>query len=200
MDMGRHLLKIVKEATPMLPCAEDLGVVPTGLRDVLASLGILSLKIERWEKDDENNLISPDTFPYLSVSTPAVHDTSTLRGWWEEEDRDRESLCSELEIDDCPTWLTPETAQAVLRRSMSAGSAVRMFQIQDLFALTLDLRTLLPSDERINTPGSTSEVNWSYRIPIPVESLPGHEITHAMKALTGTPDRTMESRPRAEME
>lgn len=182
-EMGRKLLRIVKDASNMLPCAEDLGVVPQGTAEVLEELGILSLKIERWETDDEGRLKDPSTFRFLSVSTPGVHDTSALRGWWEEDGWERESFCTDLGLDDCPPWLTTDAAQAVLRRSLRSGSAIRAFQIQDLFTLTNELRTVRPADERINTPGSVSDANWSYVIPLVVESLPEHAITGILAGL-----------------
>lgn len=185
LDTGRRLLHFVKESGEMLPCAEDLGVIPPGLPDVLEELGILSLKIERWEVDEEGALRDPATFPYLSVSTPAAHDLSTLRQWWEEDDWDREAFAAELGFDDCPPWLTTEVARAIIARSLRSNSAIRVFQIQDLFALTLDLRTLKPEDERINTPGSVSDANWSYVLPIPLGSLPEHEITGTLASLFG---------------
>lgn len=186
LDTGRQLLQFVTEASDMLPCAEDLGVVPSGLPGVLSDLGILSLKIERWETDDEKRLADPSTFPYLSVSTPAAHDLSTLRQWWEEDDWDRQALASELGFDESPPWLTTALAEAVLRRSLRSNSAIRVFQIQDLFAVTLDLRTVRPEDERINTPGSVNEANWTYVLPIFLEDLPAHEITEILAALFDT--------------
>ena len=47
-DHGRTILKVMKESSDMLPCAEDLGVVPEAVPRVLQSLGILGLKIPRW--------------------------------------------------------------------------------------------------------------------------------------------------------
>jgi 4-alpha-glucanotransferase len=46
-----------------------------------------------------------------------------------------------------------------------------MFQIQDFFALSEDLRAADPADERVNIPGTTTEFNWSYRLPVGIESL-----------------------------
>jgi 4-alpha-glucanotransferase len=192
LEMGRRLLGVVKESSTMLPCAEDLGVVPPGLPAVLADLGILSLKIERWETDEDGRLKDPATFPYLSVSTPGVHDTSALRGWWEEEDWNRDSFSLDLEIDEIPSWLTPEVAKLILLRSLRSNSAIRVFQIQDLFAVTLDLRTLSPQGERVNVPGSVGSANWSYSIPILIEKLADHAVTVVLRDLIarsiGAPD------------
>ena len=183
LEMGRRLLEVVKESSTMLPCAEDLGVVPPGLPAVLADLGILSLKIERWETDEDGRLKDPATFPYLSVSTPGVHDTSALRGWWEEDDWNRDSFSLDLAIDEVPSWLTPEVAKLILLRSLRSNSAIRVFQIQDLFAVTLDLRTLSPHGERVNVPGSVGGANWSYSVPILIERLADHNVTGVLRNL-----------------
>jgi len=193
MESGRRLLSFVKGCTSMLPCAEDLGVVPKGLPAVLEDLEILSLKSERWEVDGDGRIVDPEDFPYLSVSTPGVHDTSTLRGWWEETDWDRALFAEDLGLDECPQWLTPQVARAVLDRSMTSNSAIRVFQIQDLFSLTLDLRSATPDEDRINRPGTTGNENWSYRIPISLSYLFSHEINAELRSLTGASRGRMDS-------
>jgi 4-alpha-glucanotransferase len=183
MALGRRNLIAVSEATDMLPCAEDLGAVPEGLREVLSELGILSLKIERWEVDEDGALIHPSEFPHLSVSTPSVHDLATLRVWWEESD-EHLAFYEDLELDDdCPPYLTVEVARAAIERSLFSGSAIAVFQIQDLFSLTYDLRIDPPASERINVPGTVGDHNWLYRIPVTIEYLQTHPLGPEIKLL-----------------
>lgn len=183
MALGRKNLTMLAGTTEMLACAEDLGAVPEGLRDVLADLGILSLKIERWEVADTGGLLDPSEFPRLSVSTPSVHDLATLRVWWEEDD-DRQAYFDDLGLDGaCPSFLTMDVAEAAVRRNLSSNSAIVVFQIQDLFSLTYDLRTEHPSDERINVPGTVGDHNWTYRIPVPIERLRSHELGSRVRDL-----------------
>lgn len=63
----------------MLVCGEDLGMVPACVQGVLDALSILGLRIQRMPKDDKLLFDHPVHYPYLSVATPSVHDTSTLR-------------------------------------------------------------------------------------------------------------------------
>lgn len=63
----------------MLVCGEDLGMVPACVQGVLDALSILGLRIQRMPKDDKLQFDNPAHYPYLSVATPSVHDTSTLR-------------------------------------------------------------------------------------------------------------------------
>jgi len=186
MALGRKSLVAVSEATDMLACAEDLGVVPEGLRAVLEELGILSLKVERWEVNEDGSLIDPADFPHLSVSTPSVHDLSTLRVWWEEND-EHLAYFEELGLEgDCPPFLTVEIAKAAIARNLRSSSAIVVFQIQDLFSLCYDLRRDPAGAERINVPGSVGDHNWSYRIPVTIEELREHDLGHTIRSLVAT--------------
>jgi len=50
-ENGRSLLGFMREEVSMLPCAEDLGVVPDCVPEVLADLGILGLRVPRWARE-----------------------------------------------------------------------------------------------------------------------------------------------------
>jgi 4-alpha-glucanotransferase len=174
---GIKLLSMMKDTTDMLMCAEDLGVVPECVPEVLKQLSILSLKIERWtrewEKPDQP-YIPVTKYPRLSVCTPSVHDTSTLRGWWILELNDSEKniylknlrLRTKNVID-----YTQEIAEKIIKYHLGTNSIFCIFQIQDIFSLFQELQVINPDDERINVPGTVSEKNWSYRIYSTLEFL-----------------------------
>ena len=173
-EQGRRILSLVNGAAAMLPCAEDLGVVPESVPRVLSELGILGLRIPRWTrrwKEPGEPYIPLRSYPYLTVCAPSVHDTSTLREWWEREDGVDE-FWEVLGFDgERPAEFTPELAEKVLPEILKTNSAICMFQIQDFFALSEDLRSDDPGDERVNVPGTTNEFNWSYRLPVRIETL-----------------------------
>jgi 4-alpha-glucanotransferase len=73
--------------------------------------------------------------------------------------------------DPLPAELTPWLCQRIIERQLAANSLLCVFQIQDLFALSEDLRTVEPQAERINVPGTISLTNWSYRVPVYIEDL-----------------------------
>ncbi|MBR0322922.1 MAG: 4-alpha-glucanotransferase, partial [Bacteroidales bacterium] len=79
----KKLPKII-EASDMLVCGEDLGMVPACVKDVIQQLNILSLEVQRMPKNPCDTFVNPANNPYLSVDTTSTHDTSTIRGWWEE--------------------------------------------------------------------------------------------------------------------
>ncbi|MDR1626148.1 MAG: 4-alpha-glucanotransferase [Spirochaetia bacterium] len=173
---GERLLRFMKEETPMLPCAEDLGVVPDCVPEVLGRLGILGLRIPRWVKRYRENgepFIPPAEYPELTVCAASVHDTTTVRQWWETE-TDRAGLWKALGLADAygkeaPSDYSPKTAQRVFEGLLGARSVLAMFQLQDFFALEKNLRAADAADERINVPGTVTDENWSYRMPFRLE-------------------------------
>ncbi|MDE7389277.1 MAG: 4-alpha-glucanotransferase, partial [Muribaculaceae bacterium] len=56
-------------ATTMLPCAEDLGMIPASVPSVLADLQILSLEVQRMPKEYGREFGHPAGYPYMSVCT-----------------------------------------------------------------------------------------------------------------------------------
>jgi 4-alpha-glucanotransferase len=174
---GEELLSMMKETTDMLMCAEDLGVVPKCVPKVLNSLRILSLKIERWTREYDkpgHPYIPVKKYPRLSVCTPSVHDTSTLRGWWEqdltEEERNHYFLLLSHK-GKCPGEYTLSLARDIMEKNLSANSIFTIFQLQDYFSLFRELRIPNPGDERINIPGTISDKNWTYRMYTTLEFL-----------------------------
>ncbi|MCX7030219.1 MAG: 4-alpha-glucanotransferase [Spirochaetes bacterium] len=174
---GRDLLAMVRDASDMLVCAEDLGDVPDCVPRVLADLGILGLRIERWAREWKrpgSPFIPPAEYPALTVCTPSVHDTSTLRGWWEEDRAEREAFYPLLELGGaCPDRLTPEVHAAIVERCLGSRSRLCMFPLQELLDLDPDLWTPDPRGDRVNVPGTVADTNWTWRMPLTIESLTG---------------------------
>lgn len=188
-ENGRRLLSFMSRTVPMLTCAEDLGAIPDCVPQVLGELGILSLRIPRWTRDwhaPDQPYIELSNYPALSVCTPSVHDTSTMREWWEREG-EQEGFWYSLGFQEpCPEKFTPEVAEKVYSRLMDCNSQICMFQIQDLFAMDPELRCENPSQERINIPGTLNTFNWTYRIPIDVQQLNTHtNLNNKISGLTG---------------
>lgn len=173
-ENGRELLGVLRDTVDMLVCAEDLGAVPACVGPVLKDLNILGLKIERWTRcyDDEGQpFIDVKDYPYLSVNSTSVHDSSTLRGWWlEESDKDRymQHLGHEIEHEG---ELSVESARLILENQFRAASKVTIIPLQDYFALAEETRLNTPDDERVNIPGTTYKTNWGYRLPFMLEDI-----------------------------
>jgi len=167
---GKKLLSVLAESSPMLPCAEDLGAVPNCVPKVLTRLKILGLRVVRWHRRWEQNdqpYIPFEEYPELSVCTAAVHDSSTIREWWERE-ADQKQLAQFIGASSFPKTYNPETAKAILFKTATARSRFRVFQIQDLLHLSAKWYADDPTSERVNVPGTCNEFNWTYRLPASV--------------------------------
>ncbi|NLR57255.1 4-alpha-glucanotransferase [Chitinophaga polysaccharea] len=164
-----HKLPLIKRATNMLICGEDLGMVPDCVPGVMQALGILSLEVERMPKSTTDNFTDLNKAPYLSVLTPDTHDMSTLRGWWEEDcTRSREYYLEQLrQAGTAPTVATPALLQQIITRHIQAPAMWRIFQLQDLLAAAGHHAEIHPDAERINIPAVASHY-WRYRIAKPI--------------------------------
>jgi 4-alpha-glucanotransferase len=170
---GKKLLSILVESSPMLPCAEDLGAVPACVPKVLSKLKILGLRVIRWfrEWDKPGQPYVPfEEYPELSVCTPSVHDSSTVREWWEKE-ADQKQFAGFIGVPSLPRVYNPGAAKIILSKAASARSRFRVFQIQDLLHLSNRWYAADPAQERVNVPGTSNEFNWTYRLPAPIEEI-----------------------------
>jgi 4-alpha-glucanotransferase len=171
---GRTLLAMLAKASGMLPCAEDLGAVPPCVPRVMEELGVPGLRIPRWTRDWDHPgqpYIALADYPDLSVCTPSVHDTSTLRGWWENEG-ERQGFAAAC----CPEHqdkeqLDPQTAWSVLSTLSTAASRLFVLQLQDLLDLAEVYRSASPDKDRINVPGIVDGFNWTWRMGPDTETL-----------------------------
>lgn len=169
------LLSVLAKETDMLVCAEDLGAVPPCVPTVLNKLNILSLRIERWARN-WNVQYSPyydmEEYPRLSVCATSCHDTSTLRGLWNEPDFDRSFYWSHAhQVGEAPNELTPSVVRNLLTHVYSANSLFCILPIQDYFALSSTLAQGNPEDERVNIPGTVGGNNWTYQLPCTLDEL-----------------------------
>jgi 4-alpha-glucanotransferase len=170
---GKKLLSVLLESSGMLPCAEDLGAVPDCVPRVLAKLNILGLRVTRWHRDWDKPgqpYYPFEDYPELSVCAPSVHDSSTLREWWDRE-ADQEGFSAFLGIPSLPRVYNPGTAKIILSKTAAAASRFRVFQVQDLLHLSTKWYAGDPASERINVPGNVTDFNWTYRLPAPIKEI-----------------------------
>lgn len=178
-ESGKRLLGVLVKAVDMLPCAEDLGSVPACVPKRLEELGILGLRVLRWtRKWGENGqpYIPVVEYPELSVACSSVHDSSSLREWWEfETDRDWVwrfvSTTLDKDLGPCPDRLDADQVEIILELIARSASRFAVYPIQDLLAMSERLRPIDPRSERINVPGTVGSENWSYRIPSSIDQI-----------------------------
>ncbi len=167
LAQGNHLLRaLLDEAGATVGIiAEDLGTVPDWVRESLNGLRIPGYKVFRWEWH-AGAFVDPRTYPTLSVATSGTHDTDTLAAWWQSlgiEDRAAvlRGIGSEVAPHADPQAAWPSVHRALLERLYDAASALTILPIQDLFGW----------HDRINTPATIDEANWTYRLPVTAEGL-----------------------------
>ncbi len=176
---GRELLSMLKAASGMLPCAEDLGAVPDCVPKVLAELGIPGLRVPRWMrrwKEPGQPFVALDEYDEPSVCTPSVHDTSTLRAWWDyEEGRDGFAAAYAPSLSPVPARLGTEDERVLLSALARCPSRLFVVQLQDLLDLSDRYRSPDPRADRVNVPGTLDSFNWTWRMPAASERLEADE-------------------------
>lgn len=167
-----HKLPKLKEATNMLVCGEDLGMVPHCVPEVMEQLGILSLEIQRMPKDPAKEFFHPNDAPYLSVITPSTHDMSTVRGWWEENRARTQRFYNHVlgQWGDAPYFCESWINRAIVLQHLYSPAMWSIFQLQDILGMSETLRREDPHQERINNPANPKNY-WRYRMHISLEEL-----------------------------
>jgi 4-alpha-glucanotransferase len=165
-------LPMLKRSTNMLICGEDLGLVPSCVPHVMYQLGMLSLEVQRMPKANHKTFFHPNDAPYLSVVTPSSHDTSTIRGWWEEDSAKTQQFY-QYEMGQqgkapvyCDGWINKE----ILSQHLYSPAMWAIFQLQDFMGIDETLRRSDPNEERINVPANPKHY-WRYRMHINLEQL-----------------------------
>jgi 4-alpha-glucanotransferase len=168
---GYEKLPVMRRASTMLLCGEDLGMVPGCVPGVMRELGILALEIQRMPKSSKVEFADPAHAPYLSVVSPSTHDMPTLRGWWREDSQVTAHFAWKmLGMEFPPLELTGETATRIIDQHLHSPAMWAVFPLQDLLAMDEGLRHPDPDAERINVPAITPYY-WRYRMHLALDEL-----------------------------
>jgi 4-alpha-glucanotransferase len=172
IDQGQKLLLTLINASDMLPIGEDLGVVPAEARACLNALGICGTRVMRWERRwaENGEFISPNNYAIDSLTTVATHDTETLQQWWKNQPHEAQ-LFSDFKGWAYHPILSREHHREILWDSHHSNSLFHINPLQEYLTLIPGLSWPNPDDDRINVPGTLSDQNWSYRLPLPLEEL-----------------------------
>ncbi len=188
IPQGSHLLSMIAASSSMLPIAEDLGVVPPGVRVCLKEMGIPGTCVMRWELDRLHDpVFKPlDEYPPLSLSCLSTHDSETLGEWWQNMPDDAECLAEQKNWIYTPI-ITEQQRMALLWDSHHTSSLFHVNPLQEYFALFPELIAERDEEERINIPGTCLPTNWTYRYRPPIEIITSHEkLFLAMQSLLST--------------
>ena len=165
-------LPTLKNSTNMLLCGEDLGMVPKCVPQIMGQLGILSLEVQRMPKEDWIQFGDTTKYPYLSVATPSSHDTSTIRGWWEEDPTITQQFYNTILKHNglAPSQCNPKIVKQIIEQHLESPSMIAIFPIQDLLGISENLRLENVAAERINQPANPNNY-WCYRMHLALEIL-----------------------------
>lgn len=178
-----EILTALTEATGMIPCGEDLGVGFECVPRVMKKLGILGLRVVRWCRkwDKEGQPYVPfEDYEPLSVCTTSVHDSSTMREWFNNSQFTiNNSQLMEIKNEETESELSKTNnildSQLSIVNLLSACKASKSTwfipPLQDLLYINKKYWKENAEDERINIPGSVNPFNWTYRIPARLEEL-----------------------------
>jgi 4-alpha-glucanotransferase len=144
---------------PPRAIAEDLGVVPPFVREVLSGLGMPGYKVLPWEKE-HGHLRDRHRFPEASVASWSTHDTAPIDAWWDElPEGDRAQFSVNAGVD--PSMDAERRSLALLRYLYGTTCDLALVLVQELLGVR----------DRINTPGTVGPQNWTWRLPRPIEDL-----------------------------
>ena len=164
------------QATRMLVCAEDLGMVPDCVQWVMDELRILSLELQSMPKEYGVRFGHLERNPYRSVCTISSHDTPTLRMWWDEDIERAQAYYNQMLRKDgpaphpMPDWL----ARDIIAAHLASPSMVCVIALQDWLAIDEQLRLKDANAERVNIPANPKHY-WRYRMHLNIEDLMGCE-------------------------
>ncbi len=182
------ILALESQRARCVVVGEDLGTVPSGLREALAAAGILSYRLLYFEHRADGQRARLQDYPRQSVVAVGTHDLPPLAGYWSgsdiglrralgqfktnaEADAERERRAGEraaltallreagLTADDAGNSAPIESAHRFLART---PGRIVLVQLEDALGLS----------DPVNVPGTTDEhPNWRRRLPLAVEAL-----------------------------
>lgn len=166
-------LTALLQSSEMLVCGEDLGMIPDCVKPVMEQLGILSLEIQRMPKTF-TEFTHLESIPYTSVCATSSHDTSTIRGWWEENAESTQRYFNNWlgQKGKAPVHASEKICKQIIEQHLQSPAMCVMMPIQDFFALEPDLRVKNVEQERINIPANPRNY-WKYRMHVSIEKLCG---------------------------
>jgi 4-alpha-glucanotransferase len=164
--LGEHIIGLFRESGAYI-IAEDLGTVPDFVRESLGRLEVPGYRVLRWEREwnqPGQPFREPARYPARSLATTGTHDTDPLAIAWDDatpEERGAIAALAGIGGGASDREFDNDVRDAVLKLLYASGSDLLVIPIQDLFGWR----------DRINTPATVADSNWTWRLPWPVDRL-----------------------------
>jgi 4-alpha-glucanotransferase len=169
ISQGRRALEMMIDDCPLLPIAEDLGIIPEAVYPVLKGLGISGTKVLRWQDSIPYDLYEP-----LSMTTVSTHDMEPLPLWWQKFPKEAIAFCMFKGWEYSPI-LSQEKQIAILHDAHHTSSYFHINLLQEYLFPFPELHSPILEDERINVPGTLLPTNWTYRFRPSLEEIIAHK-------------------------
>ncbi|MDE6578432.1 MAG: 4-alpha-glucanotransferase, partial [Muribaculaceae bacterium] len=142
------------DSTGMLTCAEDLGMIPDCVPEVMKRLELLSLEIQRMPKDPHSEFGDTWHYPYFSVCTTSTHDMGGIRSWWEADRAVTQRFYNNAlhEGGEAPYFAEPWICKKIIDLQLKSPSMLCILPLADWLSSDGNLRRQNPHDEQINEP------------------------------------------------
>jgi 4-alpha-glucanotransferase len=142
---------ISAELGPLPIVAEDLGFITEDVRQLRDGCGFPGMKILQFGfGTDATDEYLPHNWGRHFVAYTGTHDNDTVCGWW--------SAASERERAYAGSYLPASPTDvhwAMIRACQNSIANLAIYPLQDVLGL--------PSEHRMNTPGTIGDHNWTWR-------------------------------------
>ncbi|MGK6342043.1 4-alpha-glucanotransferase [Chryseobacterium sp. DT-3] len=170
-EKAMEKLPVILNATKMLICGEDLGMVPGCVPVVMDELAIIALKVQRMPSDNIP-FYNPKKADYMNVVTASSHDSSTLRQWWKEDPALTQKYFNQqlVQYGKAPEEMDSHLAEIIMKQHLYTEAMLAVFPIQEFLAADPELTNPNMDNERINNPAVFPHY-WRYRMHLKLEDL-----------------------------
>jgi len=156
---GRELFRAIEAALGPVPIiAEDLGVITPEVTALRESLGFPGMRILQFAFDSREsgalgpeNRFLPHNHTRESVVYTGTHDNDTTRGWYA-----GRSESERAQLDSYAPPTEREVEWRLIRMALSSVCKYAVVPLQDVLGLG--------TEARMNTPGTSSGKNWTWRM------------------------------------
>ncbi|CAL6003586.1 4-alpha-glucanotransferase [Hexamita inflata] len=172
-DAASKRLPAIGRASDMLIVGEDLGLLAPVVPKKMGEYGLLGLRVQRMPADPTQDFWNCDQYDWMTVCTPATHDCSGLRSWWNDKKTAEKYWYQQLGRygQDYMKDISAQDCKNILRKHLYSKSMVAVFLMQDLMSMDKNVHYQGDvTDEDINHP-DVAEWNWKYHMHITLEEM-----------------------------
>lgn len=163
---------------------EDLGTVPDGLRERLASQNILATRVLLLERD-EHGFKPAARYPRRAIASVSSHDLPTIAGWQQAADLTERRALGLAAAPPETRAAEIEALQSCIGQGDLATEAHRFIASTACDLVTIQAEDLACDPTSVNLPGTDQErPNWRRRISVKVDQLLDSEHAQALVSAT----------------